>query len=113
MSKIRRLQKWNKISNFNSRAYTRNLKNAFALLSRIKDKLSLTDAVTEKAAYYYRKALTKKLIKGRSIEAMIVACIYAACRELGILRTLDEISKAANTDKVFAGKCYRLLLRHL
>ena len=27
MSKIRRLQKWNKISNFNSRAYTRNLKN--------------------------------------------------------------------------------------
>ena len=59
MSKIRRLQKWNKISNFNSRAYTRNLKNAFALLSRIKDKLSLTDAVTEKATYYYRKALTK------------------------------------------------------
>ena len=50
MSKIRRLQKWNKISNFNSRAYTRNLKNAFALLSRIKDKLSLTDAVTEKAS---------------------------------------------------------------
>jgi transcription initiation factor TFIIB len=113
MSKIRRLQKWNKISNFNSRAYTRNLKNAFALLSRIKDKLSLIDAVTEKAAYYYRKALTKKLIKGRSIEAMIVACIYAACRELSILRTLEEIAKAANTDKVFAGKCYRLLLRHL
>ena len=109
MSKIRRLQKWNKISNFNSKAYTRNLKNAFALLSRIKDKLSLIDAVTEKAAYYYRKALTKKLIKGRSIEAMIVACIYAACRELGILRTLEEIAKAANTDKVFAGKCYRLL----
>ena len=42
-----------------------------------------------------------------------MACVYVACRELNIPRTLDEIGDIANADKVFAGKCYRLLLRNL
>ena len=32
---------------------------------------------------------------------------------MNIPRTLDEIADIANADKVFAGKCYRLLLRNL
>jgi transcription initiation factor TFIIB len=32
---------------------------------------------------------------------------------MNIPRTLDEIAEIANADKVFAGKCYRLLLRNL
>ena len=42
-----------------------------------------------------------------------MACVYVACREMNIPRTLDEIAEIANADKVFAGKCYRLLLRNL
>ena len=110
--KIQRLRRWNKISN-NNRSYHRNLKNAFSILSSIKDKLSLTDPLIEKSAYFYRKALDKRIIKGRSIRAMVVASIYAACREFNTPRTLEEISQTANTDIIFAGKCYRLLLRHL
>jgi transcription initiation factor TFIIB len=89
------------------------LKNAFAILSTIKDKLSLSDTLIEKAAYNYRKALDKRIIKGRSIRALIVAAVYAACRDLSIPRTLEEISSAANTDAIFAGKCYRLLVQNL
>jgi transcription initiation factor TFIIB len=44
---------------------------------------------------------------------MVVASVYAACREFNTPRTLEEISRTANTDIVFSGKCYRLLLRHL
>lgn len=109
---MQRLIHWNKISTAN-RSYHRNLKSAFSLLLRVKDKLSLSEPVTEKAAYYYRKTVDLKLIKGRSIKGFVVGCVYIACRESGALRSLDEISDAVDTDRVFAGKCYRLLLRRL
>jgi transcription initiation factor TFIIB len=112
MSKVQRMRRWNKISS-NNRSYHRNLKNAFAIMGTVKDKLSLNDALIEKSAYNYRKALDKRIIKGRSIRALVVASVYAACRELNIPRTLDEIAETANTDSIFAGKCYRLLVRHL
>lgn len=110
---IKRIRRWDKISSFDNNNSARNLKYAFEIMSRIKDKLSLTDVVIEKAAYIYRRALVKKLIQGRSTESMVVACVYAACRKLNIPRKLDEISVTINDDKIFAGKCYRLLLRDL
>ena len=112
MSKVQRMRRWNKISS-NNRSHHRNLKNAFAIMGTVKDKLSLNEALIEKSAYNYRKALDKRIIKGRSIRALVVASVYAACRELNIPRTLDEIAETANTDSIFAGKCYRLLVRHL
>jgi transcription initiation factor TFIIB len=112
ISKVNRMRHWNQISS-NNRSYHRNLKNAFAILISLKDKLSLNEAVIEKSAYNYRKALDKQIIKGRSIRAMVVASIYASCRELNVPRTLDEIAKTTNADGIFAGKCYRLLVRNL
>jgi transcription initiation factor TFIIB len=44
---------------------------------------------------------------------MTIASIYAACRELNIPRTLDEISETVNADPLYASKCYRLLIQHL
>src|ERR687893_786710 len=111
-SKVQRMRRWNKISS-NNRSYHRNLKNAFAIMGTVKDKLSLNDPLIEKSAYNYRKALDKRIIKGRSIRALVVASVYAACRELNIPRTLDEIANTANTDSIFAGKCYRLLVRYM
>src|SRR5438105_5951458 len=111
-SKVQRMRRWNKISS-NNRSYHRNLKNAFAILSTVKDKLSLNEILIEKAAYNYRKALDKHIIKGRSIRALIVAAVYAACRDMSVPRTLEEIATAANTDAIFAGKCYRLLVQNL
>ena len=111
-SAIQRMRRWNKISN-NNRSYHRNLKNAFAVLIRIKDKLSLSETIVEKSAYYYRKILDQNLIKGRSIKGFVVACVYASCREMNVPRTIEEIAEISNTDKIFAGKCYRLLVRKL
>jgi transcription initiation factor TFIIB len=109
---IQRMRRWNKISN-NNRSYHRNLKNAFAVLIRIKDKLSLSETIIEKSAYYYRKILDQNLIKGRSIKGFVVACVYVSCREMNVPRTIEEIAEISNTDKIFAGKCYRLLVRKL
>ena len=86
-SAIQRMRRWNKISN-NNRSYHRNLKNAFAVLIRIKDKLSLSETIVEKSAYYYRKILDQNLIKGRSIKGFVVACVYVSCREMNVPRTI-------------------------
>ncbi|MGB6530911.1 MAG: TFIIB-type zinc ribbon-containing protein [Candidatus Nitrosopolaris sp.] len=112
INKVKRMRHLNRISSSN-RSHDRNLKNAFAILNSIKDKLSINDTLIEKSAYIYRKALDKRIIKGRSICAMMVASIYAACREANVPRTLDEIAQTANTNAIFAAKCYRLLVRNL
>ena len=78
MGKVQRMRRWNKISS-NNRSYHRNLKNAFAVLNSVKDKLSLNEALLEKSAYIYRKALDKRIIKGRSIGALVVVTCYLLC----------------------------------
>jgi transcription initiation factor TFIIB len=91
----------------------RNLKIVIDLLNRIKDKLSLPTRCIEEALSYYKKALSKGLIKGRSIKEIIVACVYIVCKQVNIPRTLSEISKIVEADEVFTGRCYRLLMREL
>ena len=91
----------------------RNLKIVIDLLNRIKDKLSLPTRCIEDALLYYKKALSKGLIKGRSIKEMVVACVYMVCKQVNIPRTLSEISEIVEADEVFTGRCYRLLMREL
>jgi len=75
--------------------------------------LSLTSACIEEALLYYKKALDRGLIKGRSIKELIVACVYVVCKSSSIPRTLTEISQIVEANKIFAGRCYRLLIREL
>jgi transcription initiation factor TFIIB len=91
----------------------KNLIQAFNELSRLKDKLALTNAIIEKTAYIYRKAIERKLVRGRSISAMIAASLYAACRDTETPRTLRDIADAANVKRKDIARCYRLLHHEL
>ena len=105
---IERLRTWDNRSQVNA-PEDRNLRQALAELTRLKDKIALSTNVLEKAAYLYRKALEKKLIRGRSISAMIAASLYAACRETETPRTLKDVADAANVRRKDIARCYRLL----
>ncbi len=111
ISSINRIRYYDKLSG--GKSNIRNLRNAFAVMSAVKDKLTLTDPVMERAAYYYRKTLDNRLIKGRAIKEMVVASVYAACKEMDIPRRLEDISKAADADNIFAGRCFRIMAREL
>ena len=111
-SSLNQLRKLNSHTSVNQ-SVDRNLKQALSELLKMKEKLSLSDAVSEKAAYIYRKALERKLVKGRSISALIASALYAACRESGTPRTLKEVSSAINIPKKDLSACYRLILREL
>lgn len=91
----------------------RNLMKAFQELERLKDKLSLSDALIEKTAYIYRKAQVKRLITGRSISSVLGACIYLSCRELAVPVTLKDIASAGDLDERSLSRNYRIIVKEL
>src|SRR2546427_5657020 len=111
-STIERLRTWDSRSQVHE-PVDRNFRQAFSELDRLKDKLALSDAVIEKTAYIYRKALEKNLVRGRSIPSAIAAALYAACRDGGTPRTLHDVSSAINIKRKEVSRCYRLFLREL
>jgi len=109
---ITRLRTWDSRSQSQT-TQDRNLRQALNELDRLKDKLVISSNVVEKAAYLYRKTLEKKLVRGRSISAMIAASFYAACRETETPRTLKDVAEAANIKRRDIARCYRLLYKEL
>ena len=111
-STIERLRTWDSRSQVHE-PVDRNFRQAFSELDRLKDKLALSDAVIEKTAYIYRKALDKGLVRGRSIPALVAASLYAACRNTETPRTLTDVANGINIKRKDVARCYRLLLREL
>ncbi len=111
-SSIERLRTWDSRTQAHSSA-DRNLRQALNEMDKLKDKLGLTDAVIEKAAYIYRKAMEKKLVRGRSIQGLVAACLYASCRNTETPRTLDDIAGGINIRRKDVARCYRLIFREL
>jgi transcription initiation factor TFIIB len=107
-----RLRKWQIRSRVHS-SVDRNLAQAMSEIERLSSNIGVSQPIKEKAAVIYRKALDKGLVRGRSINSISAAAIYAACRESGIPRSLHEISEASLVDKKDVARCYRLLLQEL
>lgn len=107
-----RLKKWQ----IRAKVYAsmdRNLAQAMSELDRLADKIGIPSHVKEKAALIYRKALDKRLVRGRSIAAIVAASLYAACRLTDTPRTLKEIAKVSLVKRRDISRCYRLLVNEL
>lgn len=111
-SSIVRLRTWDSRTQAHTSA-DRNLRQALNELNKMKDKMGLADAVIEKAAYIYRKAMEKKLVRGRSIHGLVAACLYAACRTTETPRTLDDVAESINVRRKDVARCYRLIYKEL
>lgn len=107
-----RLRKWHLRAKVHS-SVDRNLAQAMAELDRLTDKIVVPSSVKEQAAFIYRKALDKGLVRGRSILAIAAASLYAACRLTNVPRTLKEMTEASAVKKRDIARCYRLLIRDL
>jgi len=105
-----RLRRWHMRAHAQS-SMERNLVQAQQELDRLGAQLGLPKRVLDRAQEIYRRALETGLVRGRSIESVVAAAIYAACRELRIPRTLDEISKYTRAGRKDVARCYRLMLR--
>ena len=106
-----RLRKWDRRAKSNSA--TRNMGSAFTLLHGMKTKLGIPETALEDAAYLYRKVISLKLGRGRSIAPLIAASLYLTCRDAGIPRSLDDVAKAAGIKRKNLSRNVRLLVRKL
>lgn len=108
--KFLRLKKWQERV---STSIERNLRLAMAELRRVASFLSLPSVVRDEASRVYNYVLQRGLVRGRSMESVIAACIYAACRSYNIPRTLDEIANASDVERKEIGRTYRFIVRKL
>ncbi len=111
-AQIYRLRKWQRRIRV-SDATERNLAFALSELDRMASHLGLPRNVRETAAVIYRRAVEERLIRGRSIEGVAAAALYAACRECKVPRTLDEIAEVSRVGKKEIGRSYRFITREL
>jgi transcription initiation factor TFIIB len=107
-----RLRKWQRRIRI-SDATKRSIVLALSELDRMASGMSLPRTVRETAAMVYRKAAKRNLVRGRSIEGVMTASLYAACRQCHVPRTLDEISNAAHMPRKEIGRTYRYIAREL
>ncbi|MDH4123463.1 MAG: transcription initiation factor IIB [Thermoplasmata archaeon] len=111
-AQLYRLRKWQRRIRV-SNATERNLAFALSELDRMASAMGLPRNVRETAAMIYRKAVNKNLIRGRSIEGVVAASLYAACRECDVPRTLDEVANASRVGRKEIGRTYRFMTREL
>ncbi|MFC6951513.1 transcription initiation factor IIB [Halorubellus litoreus] len=110
--KMQRLRKWNE--RFRTRdSKERNLKQALGEIDRMASALGLPDNVRETASVIYRRALDEDLLPGRSIEGVATSSVYAAARQAGVPRSLDEISEVSRVEKNEVARTYRYVVREL
>jgi transcription initiation factor TFIIB len=110
--KMQRLRKWNE--RFRTRdSKERNLKQALGEIDRMASALGLPENVRETASVIYRRALDEDLLPGRSIEGVSTASVYAAARQAGVPRSLDEITDVSRVEKSEIARTYRYVVREL
>jgi len=110
--KMQRLRTWNE--RFRTRdSKERNLKQALGEIDRMASALGLPDNVRETASVIYRRALDEDLLPGRSIEGVSTSSLYAAARQAGTPRSLDEIAAVSRVEKDEIARTYRYVVREL
>ena len=110
--KMGRLRVWDE--RFRAKdARDRNLKQALGEIDRMASALGLPENVRETAGVIYRRALNDDLLPGRSIEGMATASLYAAARQAGNPRSLDEFEPISRVRRQKYARAYRYLAREL
>ena len=106
---LKRAAKWNSRMTWDKR----NMLIATTELKRIASNLNLPDHIKKSAIRLYKEAFKRKLLRGRSINGMVAACLYFACREKRIPRTLQEILDETSISAKNVRRCYRTIIREL
>lgn len=87
----------------------RNLLSAFREISNMCDSFSLPKTISDIAKQLYKRSDEEKLLRGKSLDAVIAACIFIACRQAHVPRTFREICQLTRVPKKTIGQCYKAL----
>jgi transcription initiation factor TFIIB len=109
-AQLKRAVKWNSRLSWEKK----NFLIAVNEIKRICTNLSLPRCVAETAANLYRKVQKLKVLRGRSINGFVGACVYLACRLSKIPRSVNDIyAEVPSTTDRDIRICYRVLINEL
>ena len=109
---LNRLRTWNRRSRTEG-SQDRNLRHALGEIDRMASALGLPEPVRETASVIYRRALDADLLRGRSIEGMASAALYAAARLERLARSIEELTTVSRVESLEIERAYRYLDREL
>ncbi|MDE1851901.1 MAG: transcription initiation factor IIB [Candidatus Micrarchaeota archaeon] len=111
-AQLYRMRKWHKRASIASSS-ERNYLVALPELNRVASYLGLPENIREQSALLYRQCVKNNLIRGRPIETVVNAALYAVCRRAGMPRTLDEIASISGVPKKEIGRSFRVIAHEL
>jgi transcription initiation factor TFIIB len=90
----------------------RSILKAMTELDRLSALLGISKPTKESAAIIYRRIKQLNLTRSRSIQTLMAAALYIACRCRGHCSwTLDEFARCGNLEKNELGRCYRVICK--
>lgn len=110
--KMHRLRKWDERCRVRT-GRERTLRQALGEIHRMSSALGLPQSIRETASVIYRRASDSDLVVGRSIEGIATGALYAAARQHGVPRTLDEVTTVARVEQQRISRDYRLIASEL
>ena len=106
----KRITVWDKRNKSNGRK-TLNIANSE--ITRLCQVLGINENVKQRGAEIFRECEKYKMMRGRTTTVFSASCLYAACRELGISKTLTDFTKVCYARRSDISAYYRLILKTL
>jgi len=91
----------------------RNLAIGLSEIRRVASALDVSESIRDQACSLFRSAQNEDLLRGRSIEAMTVASVYAACRCNRLPWTIAEVCEVSRVSRERVENTYRVLNQEL
>ena len=107
-SMTNRIIVWDKRGKSNG-AKTRNMANSE--ITRIAEVLFIPEQTKQRGAEIFRKCEELKMLRGRTTTVFSAACLYAACREDGLSKTLSDFTEICFTRRNDISAYYRLIIQ--
>jgi len=111
-STFHRLRIWDSRSKI-GKSSQKTLRNALLFLNSIEEKLGLPQVTIENTAYLFRKAIDKKLTRGRNSTSLMGAALYVSCRQTSTPRNIADIARVGNLTKRALQRSVRNLIKEL
>ena len=91
----------------------RNLLIAIMEVKRIACHLRIPEYIQKAVVKIYKTAFKKGLLRGRSINGILTACLYYVIKEEALPITLQELTNESSVSPKVLNKCFRVLINKL
>lgn len=82
-------------------------------IKEMAERLSADQSIISSAQHIFHNVHKNRIIKGRSTNAIIAACMFIACRQQSVPRTFKEISAVTSSSTKDIGRCYKIIRKSL